>query len=85
MKRDWRVIHNKRKWEMVITFQEATGQYTTEVYQGLKIDEINHQIETKFDTEKNVMIGMTMRSMPIDSVALQSHNKRLVNTQHKNL
>jgi hypothetical protein len=65
MKRDWRVIHNKRKWEMVITFQEATGQYTTEVYQGLTID------------EKNVMIGMTMRSMPMDSVALQSHNKYL--------
>jgi|TARA_X000000950_G_C13609466_1_gene534724 hypothetical protein len=77
MKRDWRVIHNKRKWEMVITFQEATGQYTTEVYQGLTIDEINYQIETKFDTEKNVMIGMTMRSMPMDSVALQSHNKYL--------
>ena len=49
--------------------------YKTEVYQGLTLKQINDTVESKF--EQNKIIGMTMRSMPMDSVALQSHNKYL--------
>ena len=49
--------------------------YKTEVYQGLTLKQINDAVESKF--EQNKIIGMTMRSMPMDSVALQSHNKYL--------
>tara|TARA_Y100001951_G_C11261977_1_gene253092 strand:- start:816 stop:983 length:168 start_codon:yes stop_codon:yes gene_type:complete len=49
--------------------------YKTEVYQGLTLEQINDAVEKKF--EENNIIGMTMRSIPVDSVALQSHNKYL--------
>lgn len=60
---------------MVITFQEPSGAIQTEVYQCLTLGQINDAMETKF--ERNKLIGMSMRSMPMDAVALQSHNKYL--------
>jgi hypothetical protein len=49
--------------------------YKTEVYQGLTLEQINEAMERKF--EDNKIIGMTMRTMPMDVVALESHNKYL--------
>ncbi len=60
---------------MILTFQEPSNMYKTEVYQGLTLEQINDAVEKKF--EENNIIGMTMRSIPVDSVALQSHNKYL--------
>lgn len=68
-------MNQKTKWEMVITFQEPSGAIQTEVYQCLTLSQINDAMETKF--ERNKLIGMSMRSMPMDAVALQSHNKYL--------
>ena len=68
-------MNAQRIWEMILTFQEPSNMYKTEVYQGLTLKQINDAVESKF--EKNKIIGMTMRSMPMDSVALQSHNKYL--------
>ena len=65
----------RTNWEMVLTYQDKTGCYQTEVYQGLTLAQINDAMETKF--EHNLLIGMSMRSMPMDSIALQSHNKYL--------
>ena len=60
---------------MILTIQEPSNMYKTEVYQGLTLKQINDAVESKF--EQNKIIGMTMRSMPMDAVALQSHNKYL--------
>ena len=68
-------MNAQRNWEMILTFQEPSNLYYTEVYQGFSLKQINDAVESKF--EKNKIIGMTMRSMPMDSVALQSHNKYL--------
>lgn len=65
----------QRNWEMILTFQEPSNMYKTEVYQGLTLEQINEAMELKF--EKNKIIGMTMRTMPMDVVALESHNKYL--------
>lgn len=74
---DWsrNVMSRQRNWEMILTFQEPSNMYKTEVYQGLTLEQINDAVEKKF--EENNIIGMTMRSIPVDSVALQSHNKYL--------
>ena len=68
-------MNAQRNWEMILTFQEPSNMYKTEVYQGLTFKQSYDAVESKF--EKNKIIGMTMRSMPMDSVALQSHNKYL--------
>ena len=68
-------MNDKRHWEMVVTYREPTGMYQTEVYQGLTIEQINDAMETKF--EHNRLIGLSMRSMPMDAIAMQSHNKYL--------
>ena len=68
-------MSRQRNWEMILTFQEPSNIYKTEVYQGLTLEQINDAVEKKF--EENNIIGMTMRSIPVDSVALQSHNKYL--------
>ena len=68
-------MNAQRNWEMILTFQESSNIYKTEVYQGLTLQQINEAVESKF--EQNKIIGMTMRSMPMDAVALQSHNKYL--------
>ncbi len=68
-------MSRQRNWEMILTFQEPSNMYKTEVYQGLTLEQINDAVEKKF--EENNIIGMTMRSIPVDSVALQSHNKYL--------
>tara|TARA_R100001480_G_scaffold45654_1_gene58889 strand:- start:79 stop:276 length:198 start_codon:yes stop_codon:yes gene_type:complete len=60
---------------MILTFQEPSNMYKTEVYQGLTLEQINEAMERKF--EENRIIGMTMRTMPMDVVALESHNKYL--------
>tara|TARA_R100001443_G_scaffold10221_1_gene19753 strand:- start:1315 stop:1512 length:198 start_codon:yes stop_codon:yes gene_type:complete len=60
---------------MILTFQEPSNMYKTEVYQGLTLEQINEAMESKF--EENRIIGMTMRTMPMDVVALESHNKYL--------
>lgn len=65
----------QRNWEMILTFQEPSNMYKTEVYQGLTLEQINEAMERKF--QKNRIIGMTMRTMPMDVVALESHNKYL--------
>jgi len=65
----------QRNWEMILTFQEPSNMYKTEVYQGLTLEQINEAMESKF--EENRIIGMTMRTMPMDVVALESHNKYL--------
>jgi len=65
----------QRNWEMILTFQEPSNMYKTEVYQGLTLEQINEAMERKF--EENRIIGMTMRTMPMDVVALESHNKYL--------
>ncbi len=65
----------QRNWEMILTFQEPSNMYKTEVYQGLTLEQINEAMERKF--EDNKIIGMTMRTMPMDVVALESHNKYL--------
>ena len=68
-------MSRQRNWEMILTFQEPSNMYKTEVYKGLTLEQINDAVEKKF--EENNIIGMTMRSIPVDSVALQSHNKYL--------
>ena len=68
-------MSRQRNLEMILTFQEPSNMYKTEVYQGLTLEQINDAVEKKF--EENNIIGMTMRSIPVDSVALQSHNKYL--------
>ena len=65
----------QRNWEMILTFQEPSNMYKTEVYQGLTLEQINEAMERKF--EENRIIGMTMRTMPMDVIALESHNKYL--------
>ncbi len=65
----------QRNWEMILTFQEPSNMYKTEVYQGLTLEQINEAMERKF--EDNKIIGMTMRTMPMDVIALESHNKYL--------
>ena len=68
-------MNAQQNWEMILTFQEPSNMYKTEVYQGLTLEQINEAMERKF--EENRIIGMTMRTMPMDVVALESHNKYL--------
>ena len=49
-------MNAQRNWEMILTIQEPSNTYKTEVYQGLTLKQINDAVESKF--EQNKIIGM---------------------------